>query len=103
MTNKLEEFVNYEMNQVNESCEPSTVETNEIVSDMTQGKEVKGTHPDIKRSHGKSDLTVEDHPAESLKNHISSLEEMTDELGIQIRTARVGHYSCSVRRLKTCI
>ena len=62
---------------------------------MTQGKEVKGTHPDIKRSHGISNLTVRDQPVESLENHKSSLEEMTDELGIQIRTARVGHYSCS--------
>ena len=44
---------------------------------MTQGKEVKGTHPDTNRSHGKSDLTVEDHPVESLENHNS--ENQVDE------------------------
>ena len=62
---------------------------------MTREKEVEGKHPDIKRSHGKSDLTVEDQPAESLENHNSSQEEMTDQLGIQTRTVSVRHYSCS--------
>ena len=55
------------MNQVDEPCEPSTVETNDMVFDMTQGKEVKGTHPDIKRSHGISDLMVEDRPGRTFE------------------------------------
>ena len=40
MTDKVEDFVDYKMNQVVEPCEPNTVENSEIVSDMTQGKEV---------------------------------------------------------------
>ena len=35
-----QESVNPEKNQVDEPCEPSIIETNKIVSDMTQGKEV---------------------------------------------------------------
>ena len=83
------------MRETRKPCKPSIIETNKIVSDMTQGKEVKGTHPDIKRSHGESVLKVKDQPVESLENHKSSLEEMTDKLGIQIRTASIRQYSCS--------
>ena len=83
------------MNQVDKPCEPSITETNKIVSDVTQGKEVEGKHPDIKRTDEKSDLPVEDHPVEPLENHKSSQEERTGQLGIQTRTASVRHYSDS--------
>ena len=62
---------------------------------MTQREEVENKHLNIKRSHGESDLTVEDHPVESLENHNSSHEVTTDQLGIQTRTVSVRHYSCS--------
>ena len=83
------------MNQVDEPCKPSIVETNEVVSDMIQGEKVKGTHPDIKRAHEGSNLTVEDHPIDSLETHSSSHEATTDQLSIQTRKASVRHYSFS--------
>ena len=92
MNNELGEFVNYEMEQTDEPCDPSTVETNEIVTDMTQEEKVKGTHPDIKRSYKVSDPTVEDHPVEQIENHKPSQKEWTDQLDTQIRTARIEHY-----------
>ena len=62
---------------------------------MDQEEEVENKHLSIKKTHGESVLTVKDQPAESLKNHKSSLEVTTDQLGIQTRTGSVKHYSCS--------
>ena len=64
-------------------------------SGMDHSEEVENKHLSTKKTHGESVLTVKDQPVDSLENHKSSLEEMTDKLGIQIRTARNRHYSCS--------
>ena len=90
MNNELGEFVNYEMEQTDEPCDPSTVETNEIVTDMTQEEKVKGTHPDIKRSYKVSDLSVEDHPVDSLENRSSSHEVATKSLRVRIKENDAG-------------
>ena len=69
LTDELGEFVNYEVEQANDTCEPSTVANNEIITDMNQGKKVKGTHPDIRRSYKLSDPTVEDYSVEQIEYH----------------------------------
>ena len=97
MTDELGEFVNHEVEQANDTCEPSTVAINKLVTDMNQGEEVKGTHPEIRRAYKVSDPTVEDYPVEQIEYHKPCQEERTDQLDTQIRTARIEHYSRSDR------
>ena len=84
-----QEYVNPDMNQINEPCKQSITETNRIVSDTNQGKKVDGKHLEIKRSGAKSDRSVEDHPVEPVEYHKSSQVGRTD----QTRTASVRYCS----------
>ena len=62
---------------------------------MNQGKKVKSTQPDVRRSYEVSDPTVEDYPIEQIEYHKPCQEERTDQLDTQIKTAKIEHYSRS--------
>ena len=91
MTDELGEFVNHEVKQANDTCEPSTFANDEIVTDMIQGDKVKGTYTDIKRSYKVSDPSVENHSGIPLEYHESSQENRTVTTG----EASVKSYSYS--------
>ena len=79
MTDELGVFVNNEVEQANDTCEPSTFANNEIVTDMIQGDKVKGTYTDIKRSYKVSNPLVENHSRKPLDYQESSQENRTDQ------------------------
>ena len=67
------------MEQTNDTCEPSIVVTNEIVTNTIQGEDMKGTHPVIREAYKLSDST----------------EDGTDRVNNEIKIARIEHYNYS--------